>query len=402
MSASADSYFIQFGGQGGAWYPELSRFYRDHVLNEQSSADPFLKKVISAGLDSLQKELKKNKDSVALLPYEADLHKWLSSDDAVPDEEYLERAPVSMPLIQLAQICNLIHLGSVNPRLSLSHLYDASLAATGHSQGLITAYLFALKLSEEKFIQAVADFTLFQFYMGLRSQEFYPFPSASAEEKKAADEINTGSTPSPMAAVLGPSEEQIAALAEKFNSGRSDLSRKVFISLYNTPANHILSGSRTALTQFFSENRDFLTAEGNNFVFLKATCPFHSPYLHNAVQLFEEDLKTLPFSYPADSVRLPVYSFSDGKNLQLSANPALQLTNDMLRNVLYWNKPYKSFIESESFGSKSITVLDFGPGRVSQRLTMDVFSDLRTAGEIPFGEVYSAAYVRDLRKLAEL
>jgi malonyl CoA-acyl carrier protein transacylase len=88
--------------------------------------------------------------------------------------------------------------------------------------------------------------------------------------------------------------------------------------------------------------------------------------------LFEADIKRIGFSYPGSALKVPVYSFYDGRNLQGDADIAIGMYLDMAINPLYWDKSMKPVADS----SKITTIVDFGPGKTSQRLSEDTLQGL--------------------------
>jgi malonyl CoA-acyl carrier protein transacylase len=406
MSVKADSYFIQFGGQGGSWYPELARFYKDARSNDYADVKSRAEMLalIDRGIDCLQEEIDRNKDSVAFRPYYPQIRSWLESESNIPSEEYLERAPVSMPLIQLAQLANLLNLSIHNPEYTSENLMHNAAGVTGHSQGLITAVLFSLGLTGEDYLKAVCDFTKFQFYLGLRSQEEFPWPESNEPERRRSEDLSIGSNPAPMAAILGCNKSSVEKMVSDFNGSRLENKDLVYIGLSNTSQNQILSGSRTGLMDFYEKNQTFFKQPQNNFVFLKATCPFHSPYLKNVTETFLKDLSSINFSIDSTVIKIPVYAFSDGENLQEISDISRKLADDMMCNVLYWDRPYLPILANTDIKENALTIFDFGPGRVSQRLTQDVIADIKneTGKPVSFGDVYAVAYVRDFKKLTAI
>ena len=187
--AGTARFFLQFGGQGTPWLHELLRYYNN------ADFDRFFSTVLQA----IEEERPRIEDSIGL-PHGLDIRSWLENKDTIPSEEYLSYASVSMPLVHATQMAHLenIYLQGI----SRKQLLEWSSAASGHSQGIITAALACLNCPENEYYEALAKFTKYQLYLGVSAQKAHPYPKASEEEIAASQELG-GGVPSPMAAVLG-------------------------------------------------------------------------------------------------------------------------------------------------------------------------------------------------------
>lgn len=348
------SFFLQMGGQGSPWYKELKKFYDSGELKE----------FFDVTLGAIEEEAAKVTGTVGL-PHGIDARKWLEDESSIPSESYLSTAAVSLTMIQLTQLA---YFESVLKRgWSIEDLIKHTRGSTGHSQGLISMTFCALGKTGKEYYDALALYMKYILYLGVRAQEAYPELEPTAEDQALAAELGL-KDPAPMVAVLGVNHERIAQLVEETNAGLP-AEKKIFMSLYNSPVNRILSSHRSSLLAFYKQHKAVLEAEQVKFVFLRTTCPFHSPLMEGAVAPFEEDRKRIGFNFQASDLKMPVYSFADGKDYRDLADLGKTMTYDLLVSTLYWEKalaPIKELSPTH--------VVDFGPGKTSQRLTADTLS----------------------------
>ncbi|MCB1323588.1 MAG: ACP S-malonyltransferase [Spirochaetales bacterium] len=368
--------FLQFGGQGAPWYKELSKYY----------SEPAFGRFFDAALNAIDEERSRVEGSVGL-PYGLDARAWLDDESKIPSEEYLGCAAVSIPMIQMTQLAHLENL--LNSGLKLSELVSYSLGASGHSQGLIPAGLVALNKSGDDYYEAVARFMKYLLYLGVSAQKAFPHFAPAPEETARSEKLGAGA-PSPMVAVLGEDHGFIENLVKETNQSLP-ADQQIYISLYNTPANRILSSFRASLVTFHEKHAAVLQEKGIKFVYLRTTCPFHSAHMEPIREIFEPEIKHVGFDYSGNDLTIPVYSFFDGTDLkQTGAGMPQRMYVDMAINTLYWDRSMKVVAQN-----KSIThVLDFGPGKTSQRLSTDTLKGLNC--ETP---VLAAAVPKDLKTI---
>lgn len=346
------SFFIQLGGQGSPWLTELGRAYAHSELK------PFFQIIFSV----LAEEYSRVKGN----PYFSkgfEIESWLADHESAPEESYLESVVVSMPMIHVTQLAHMevIHHGGFDREEMIAH----SMGVTGHSQGLISSTLLALDLRGDDYYRGLELYTRYLFRLGIRSQDAYPYPSPSPDEISRSNNTSED-LPAPMAAVVGGEHGPIEEIVNIFNGDLPE-SDQVHISLRNTHENRILSGTRKALIDFHEKNNDWLVNHGIRFVFLKSTCPFHCPILASIRDHFSADVADIGFHFKGSDLKVPVFSFSDGRNLQNEENLALSLVDEIATNSLDWSQAIRPSLES----NRSVTYLDFGPGKVSQKFTLD-------------------------------
>lgn len=369
-------FYLQFGGQGAPWFKELSKYY----------ADPKFKKFFDAALGSIDEERPRMEGTVAL-PEGIDARGWLDNPESVPSDEYLSCAAVSIPMIQMTQLAHVENL--VQNGFPLADMLEYTVAATGHSQGVIPASLMGLARGGLDYYEAVSMYTKYLLILGVSSQKLFPYFAPTPEEIAASEELG-GSAPAPMVAVLGEDHETIQKLVDEVNVELPD-DQRIYISLYNSPSNRILSSFRASLVAFHKKHKALIDEKKLRFVYLRTTCPFHCKLMQGISRFIDPELDRVGFKYSGDALKIPVYSFYDGENLQnVGVKLPQRMYVDMVEMPLFWKKSIKPAADDASITH----ILDFGPGKTSQRLSMDTLKELES--ELP---VLAAAVPKDLKKI---
>ena len=108
-------------------------------------------------------------------------------------------------------------------------------------------------------------------------------------------------------------------------------------------------------------------------------------------EFFIPEIERINFKYSGGDLKVPVYSFYDQVNLQtVGATLPVKMFEDMAINPLYWEKSMAPAVAD----AKITHILDFGPGKTSQRLSADTLKEL--GREIP---VLGAAIPKDLKEI---
>ena len=373
--AGQAKFFLQFGGQGAPYLKEMQKLYAE------ASMKPFFDVAVSA-IEAAAKMV----EGTAAHPEKVDFRKWLTEPDHAPSDDAMSIAGVSLGLIAATQFAHYeyLHQQGFNRAEMLKH----TVAASGHSQGLITASFTALSLEGKAHYDAIYKYIQYLFLMGVRAQEVFPAIHATADETAKSEALGAKG-PAPMVAVLGDSHATIEGWVNAYNGSGP---KKIYVSLYNTPNNRIVSGARTDLIAFHEKHKADFEAKQIKFVYLRSTCPFHCELMVPILEKFKPDLAKIGFDFKGSDLKFPVYSFWDGANLQNEGELGMRMTDDLMVKTLYWEKsmlPVKN--------DKSITaILDFGPGKTSQRLSMDTLTGL--GHEVP---VYAIAFAKDLKTVLE-
>ena len=353
-------FFLQFGGQAVPWLKELQKIY-----NENQTVRSF----IDICIEAIHEELK-NVEIPLSLNQGFDVNKWLTDESTIPAEEYLFQSSISMPMIHLTQMAHFRNL--ISAGWERKDLIQFTRSATGHSQGMVTATFPALDIEMENDIECARKYAKYFFYLGIRSQECFPNPWSTDAENEESEQLGLKENPSPMAAVLGADTNSVQKLVEE-NNKDAETEEQVYISLYNSPTNHILSSTRKSLINFYKSNRSFFVENKVKFIFLKSTCPFHSPLMKGFnVNGFSEDLKRISFNFSGTDIKFPVYSFADGRNIQNDKEIGLNMAEDITVRPLYWKKAIASIPSSESITH----ILDFGAGKAIQRLSSEILLEM--------------------------
>jgi len=372
--AGQAKFFLQFGGQGAPYLKEMQKLYAE------ASMKPYFDVAVSA-IEAAVKMV----EGTSAHPEKVDFRKWLTEPDHAPSDDAMSIAGVSLGLIAATQFAHYEYLHQQG--FDRKAMIQATVAASGHSQGLITASFTALALEGKAYYDAVYKYIQYLFLMGVRAQEVFPAIYASADEIAKSEALGAKG-PAPMVAVLGDSHATIEAWVNEFSSG----AKKIFVSLYNSPNNRIISGARGDLIAFHEKHKADFEAKQIKYVYLRSTCPFHSELMTPILEKFKPDLAKIGFEFKGTDLKFPVYSFSDGANLQQETDLGMRMTDDLMVQTLYWDKamlPVKN--------DTSITaILDFGPGKTSQRLSQDTLAGL--GREVP---VYAIAFAKDLKTVLE-
>jgi malonyl CoA-acyl carrier protein transacylase len=353
--------FLQFGGQGAPYFKELLKYYQE----------PAFGRFFSIAIDACNKAVAQASERV--LPCEFQLEDWLKSPDSAPDDNVLSVASISLGLIQVTQFAHFEYLNQQG--FDREKMLNLTAASSGHSQGLIPAAFTALSLTGNSYEEALSLFIEYLFLMGIRAQEVHPTLTATDEETSKSETLGS-KNPAPMVAVLGLSHEEIESKVNDVNSKFNEVD-KIYVSLYNSPSNRIISGPRHSLIKFHELNQEYLKENEVKYVYLRTTCPFHCEQMTPIREPFYKDIDRIGFSYKGSDLKFPVISFFDGDNLQGEESLGKKLCEDLMINTLYWDKAIKGAM---LVGSKNI--LDFGPGKTSQRLTMDTLAGLSAEAEV--------------------
>ena len=355
------SVYAVFGGQGNIeeYFEELREVHRTYP----SLCEDFIT-TAAAHLQYLSRDPR----AVKMYPKGLDVLRWLHHPDTQPDVEYLVAAPVSLPLIGLAQLAHYVvtcrvlgtHPGHVRDRLS---------GTTGHSQGIVTAAAIAASSSWQTFDHAARSALTVLFWIGARSQQAYPITALTPNVLRDSLDHGEGA-PTPMLSIR---DLPRAAVQKHIDSTNRHLpaDRHIAISLINSARNFVVTGPPMSLYGLnlqlrrvkaptgLDQTRVPFTERKVRFAnrFLPITVPFHSPYLADAVRHLDADLQDIVV--PAADLGIPVYDTSSGEDLRAGAseNVVPALVRMICRDQVHW--------ESATIMPHATHILDFGPGGIS-------------------------------------
>ncbi len=346
-------FFIQIGGQGALWLNEFSRYY----------GEPSMKKFYDTVIDTIESEISKFAE---FREFYSDFQpqKWLEKSYSLPNEVYFSRALVSMAMIQATQLAHFEYI-RVHGVESKS-LLEKTVGITGHSQGIVTATFIALALDGEDYYKGIADYTRYLLHLSYQSQLVHPAIYASEEESAKSASLNSAN-PEPMVAVLGGEHLVVEGLVNKLNKSLTE-EEQICVGLYNSSTNRVLSGLRSSLIKFNKLVKKEIDGKELKYIYLRSSSPFHSPVMKKAIIPFTEQLSKIDFLYQGSDLKVPVYSFSDGRNMQDDASLGESLCAEIITNTLHWKYAIKTLIEPNDID----TVIDLGPSKVSHRLSEEI------------------------------
>ncbi|KAI1172085.1 fatty acid synthase beta subunit [Nemania sp. FL0916] len=353
--------FAVFGGQGNTlgYVDELRNLYTTY----QSMTEYFL----HVTTDHLRELVCEFPGFAHHFDHGMDVMRWLEDPSAQPDAEYLMTAPVSFPIIGLAQLTHVVVVCKVLG-IHPGHLRDRLAGITGHSQGIVTAAAIAASADWDSFERHVKAVLTVLFFIGVRSQEAYPRPSISPTVIEDTEKYGEGA-PTSALCVRGLPRAIVENYVEKANK-HLPMDEGIAIALVNSPRNIVLTGPPMSLYGLCRLLRDAqapadsddtrirFSQRKRRFVkhFLPITAPFHSSYLTEAArQLQDEDLKSIEIL--SQNLSIPVYSTLTGQDIRTeirNGNIVPLLTRLICLDQVNWEKAITM--------PDATHILDFGPG----------------------------------------
>jgi len=312
--------FAVFGGQGNTltYLDELRSLYTIYP----SMIRPFLS-VTTVHLSQLA-----GASSGVAQHFEHGMHvlRWLENPDTQPDADYLIGAPVSFPIIGLAQLAHVVVMCSILG-IHPGQLRDHLAGVTGHSQGIVTAVVVAASDDWDSFVKHAKDALTVLFWIGVRGQQAYPCPAIPQEAMEDAEKHGEGA-PTSALCLRGLPCAEVERYVETANK-HLPADKRVAIGLVNSPRNLVVTGPPLSLYGLcrllrdaqapadFDDSRVRFSQRKRRFVkhFLPITAPFHSPYLEEAAHRLREDLKSIEIS--SKELRIPLYSTCTGQDMRV-------------------------------------------------------------------------------------
>ena len=353
--------YAMFGGQGNI------EEYFDELREVYTTYPSFVEQLVVDAAEILR-SLARDPQAEKLYPKGLNIMQWLHDKDSQPDTDYLVSAPVSFPLIGLAQLA---HYTVTCKTLGLTpgELRELLKGTTGHSQGIVTAAAIASADSWESFDKAATDAITILFWIGSRSQQAYPRTSLAPSILQDSIEHGEG-TPTPMLSIRDLSRKAVQEHIDTTNHHLPE-DRHIGISLVNSARNFVVTGPPISLYGLnlrlrkvkaptgLDQTRVPFTQRKVRFVnrFLPITAPFHSPYLTEALKHLQEDLKDIKI--PGKSLAIAVYHTHTGKDLREegAADIVPALLQMITQETVEWEK-------ATAF-PQATHIIDFGPGGIS-------------------------------------
>ncbi|KAH8682573.1 acyl transferase domain-containing protein [Xylariales sp. PMI_506] len=361
-NGSAQLYAV-FGGQGGT----------DHFNTLQSLYSTYPDFLVTF-IELISKHLQLVSQTLevrSILPEGINISKWLQGNEHLPIVECQFWAPISAPVIglaQLAQYACACHILGVTPGQFRGYLKGV----TGHSQGLVAAAAVAMSSSWPSFYENSKWAVTVLFWIGLRVQQNWSVPPSLGQnltqDSVSSDERSTNF--SPMLNVRNLEEPEIQHHLDIVNT-HVEKRYRIFIALRNGPRNFVLVGPPKTLSglnlhlegikaspdldqtrvPFSQRKKVFYTR------FLPVSAPFHSRYLGDAAEKVKLDLERLQLRLYGHDLGIPVFGTETGHDICVSTTGGDLLPSivDMITTgQVNWTKA--------TLFQGATHVLDFGPG----------------------------------------
>lgn len=362
---------VLFGGQGASWLGELRELHATHLA---------VRALVRAASQRLRASAADVRLGGLATPARGfDLARWVEQPESAPPAEVLSSSLVSQAGIFVTSTARLVAMGERG--FDLDALAALATAATGHSQGVMAALLFAEGHGFAGLVRRAAELASYFFWQGYRMQESFVLAAVPPTVRLAAEQAGIGE-PSPMAAVAGLTSELLAQALAKFHAANPQLPA-IDVSLDNGYVRKVLSGPPVSLVAFARALAAFREGELQAFArgrlgrrplefrweFVAATAPFHSRYMEHSRRALPEDVAREGIRFSPAALRLPVLG-NDGTDLRLAAGEdGLLETLVRIQHVepVRWAEVCAAIRRSHPQGVTH--VLDYGPGDAVAKLT---------------------------------
>lgn len=376
--------FAQFGGQGVTYLDELAELLS---FAEDAGVAQLVRQAGTALLAELAALQADDTAAVAAhYSYGLDLVAWLAAPvGSRPHAEYLQSAPISLPLICLTQLCNFLAFVAQS-NVTWEKIRGQIVGATGHSQGLVSAVVLAGADSPSGFLELAVTLIRFLFWLGHRVQaasdqlvqagqnlKIPPLPRSSKPNNQGVPEPDA--EPTPMLAIAGLSPrlvKQIVSIANRNFPPPLHLA----VALVNGPQSCVVSGAPRLLAEFRQQLalRRVAPGESQNNVaprnrkldyrsrFLPVSSAFHIPTLSTAVDEVALDCSARNIVLnlqDLDCTSWPVLSTRNGCALDMVSPDLLKtLASLIVAEPVDWPRTIV-------LAKRATFVMDFGPGSSS-------------------------------------
>ncbi|EEP79612.1 predicted protein [Uncinocarpus reesii 1704] len=342
-----------FNGQGvETYFEELLdsyKAYRDVVVDLVSSLSGCLMYLAE---DAAIKDL---------YPEGLNVHKWLDTPEARPNNEYLLSAPVSVPLIGLSQLLSYA-ITCINLKVSPGEFRRYLSGAAGHSQGVIVAAFMASVDSWESFNDIAKKVMQILLRIGCRTQQYSRDAPVSNLCTNGEAKVS-----SRMLSVKGGPKRGLQKHIDELNKYLPETDR-VSIALNNGRQQYVVAGPLFALQGLQKKIADQEKQGPQNIAripfsqrkpvvgtrLLPITVPFHSLHLKAAEEQLQQDLASITLA--GSDLAIPVFHTETAENLQSSGNVIPQLIRMICIERVNWENVVNKAFEGVTH------VLDFGPG----------------------------------------
>ncbi|KAI8317922.1 hypothetical protein GQ54DRAFT_294655, partial [Martensiomyces pterosporus] len=256
-----------------------------------------------------------------------DVARWLASPESQPDPEYLLTVPVSIPAVGLIQLMQVM-VAFKTLGLSPGELAKSFKVATGHSQGIAIATALSQVTDEPSFYAISEKILGLLMLTGVMPQMEYPPIRLSHELIGDVSELD-GSL-YPMVSVQGVSRQVLESLIAEFNSCQQNKDLHVFLSLFNTHDQFIVSGELEFVVQFVKLVRSKsapLDEDQSHILFSQRkpkvrvnytsiTVPYHCRLLDGCIDRQCEYAVSRGWVVDAANMQIPVRAGDDGHDIR--------------------------------------------------------------------------------------
>ncbi len=362
---------VVFGGQGAGWLPELREMHASHLA---------VRTLVRACTERLRQSAADARLGALATPAHGfDLARWIEHEAEAPAPEVLASSLLSQAGIFVAQAARLLAMAERG--FELDQLVSLASAATGHSQGVMGAVLFAEGHPFDRFVARAAELSSYFFWEGYRMQESFVLAATPPAVREAAQAAGIGE-PTPMAALSGLTDELLAEALEKFHAANPQLppidptldngyTRKVVsappVSLVAFA--RALAAAREAEKAAFQKGRLGRRPLEFSWEFVAASAPFHSRYMEYGRRALPDDLRREGIRFSPAALKLPVLG-NDGRDLRQEPDgDALLQTIVRMFHVepVRWPRVCAALRASHPDGLTH--VLELGPGDAVAKLT---------------------------------
>lgn len=286
-------------------------------------------------------------------PQGFDLLLWVKDASATVPLSYLCSAPVSYPLIFATQI---VHYCAILDQSGISHekMLSGLKAATGHSQGVVTAAVISSSATDTELIQRAALGAKYMLWQGTRCHQVL-----NAQVKY----VGANPESSPMLAVTGMTADALRKLVVTENKAAG--AELATVSIVNNSKECAVSGAPDALLHVRDQIAKMSAEVGSQArvphslrkpetvtTFLRVSAPFHSPLCAPAVDKIAADAQRIGFKLGILAV--PVISTADGA--------PLKTLEELIRMQATECMNFRSAIGPLDQAHGVSHILDLGPG----------------------------------------
>eukprot|EP01119_Soliformovum_irregulare_P010017 TRINITY_DN2425_c0_g2_i3.p1 TRINITY_DN2425_c0_g2~~TRINITY_DN2425_c0_g2_i3.p1 ORF type:complete len:3502 (-),score=1233.34 TRINITY_DN2425_c0_g2_i3:1297-11802(-) len=362
--------FAVFGGQGVPWVQELRNLYLLY---------PEIRSVLRSAITIFHDQVRRL-SSLSLYSQGMDVMSWIQEEDEhrIPNGEYLSNAHLSYPMIGLTQLLHYLVSVQIWGK-SPQEILKSFGAASGHSQGIISAVMFASSKTEKELIDNIYLTVTLLTCLGVRIAELSRCPRLPRSDVIAESKQLGHPKMSPMLAVHHLNVDVVRKYVEAINKLTSlskESDRQIEIGLINGRRSVVVVGHPESLHNLVTllHKMEVSTAKGVDQTkipyskrkkefsvgFLGVSAPFHSQsFLGDLVPRILQDCVDAKIEISAKSLLIPVYSTLDGANLQnFQGNFVEFLIQLQCIHPVDWVKSLSPISQG-----KFSHVIDFGPGQ---------------------------------------